>query len=74
MWNACAVFLLVLVITYLIVRYQTRLDLKGSAWITFVTILLMLGLAIDTGTEESFKDKNILERQALMTLWTTVQV
>lgn len=47
---------------------------KGSAWITYLTVLMMLGLAIDTGLKRDYEDKNILSRQLLMGFWSLVQV
>jgi hypothetical protein len=62
------------VTTYIIVRYQKHLDLKGSAWITFATCLVMLILAIDAGLNRRFESKHIVGRQLLMLVWGLVQV
>lgn len=70
----CAGFAWILVTTYILVRYQTSLDLKGSAWLTFATCLLMLGLAIDTGLQSEYQKKNILSRQLVMGIWAFIQV
>lgn len=72
MWRTGFAWLLVT--TYIIIRYQKRLDLKGSAWGTFLTGIVMLGLAIDTAFRSDYHRKNILTRQVVMVVWSSLQV
>ena len=72
--EACAGFLWTLITTYIVIRYQQKLDLKGSAWVTFFTAVLMLALAIDAGIQSDFHRKNILSRQVVMGVWISLQV
>lgn len=58
---------------YIIINFQSSLQLKHASWITIVTCCVMLGLAIAAGVRDEYENKNLATRSTFVWIWISLQ-
>jgi hypothetical protein len=60
-------------IAYVIINFQSSLQLKYASWITIVACCAMLGLAVAAGVRDEHEDKNLATRSTIVWVWINFQ-